>query len=426
MEKIHAKFALDNTSKNLTFIMLLVSCGDGRLRFSTREKVSPTFWDDVKRRTGNSRIDRRLANIETWVQDYFEEKGKEQTRADELRDLLNERLKFKAKSKPSSSTFFPIMEEICQMAEDRKIRHGKGENKPYKEGTIRNWRKTIATIRQFDPTLSIESITKETYGSFLEWAREHETKHIDPEERKLYTDNYIDALIKDWKSMMKWADKKGLSSNTSYKDFLRINEDPEKIDLTEEEIALLKDLELTGSREEIRDRYVMNLYMGLRISDLETLDAKKNIKNGCIVLDYTQKTESSVMLPLHPEVIRIMNKPIYNGKFPKQYNREHVNREIKLIAKEAGITDETEIREIRGGVKIEGKDAMIPRWQLISTHTSRRTAITYYLREGVPVKTLSVLLGVSEKTIMKYYDKRNQDDHLKVFNTIMVFQKKAS
>jgi hypothetical protein len=95
----------------------------------------------------------------------------------------------------------------------------------------------------------------------------------------------------------------------------------------------LKALELTGSQEEIRDRFILNCKMDLRISDMSVFESQAIIKDGNFTIP-NKKTGKAVTVPLTDEYYELQAK--YEGRLPKNYNSVFANREIKKIARLAG------------------------------------------------------------------------------------------
>jgi hypothetical protein len=110
-----------------------------------------------------------------------------------------------------------------------------------------------------------------------------------------------------------------------------------------------------------------------------------------------------IAFPLPSEYYKMLTK--YDGKLPKQYNSVFVNREIKKIARKAGITDQVFMRTTIGG---EPTNKRYEKWELISHHTGRRSAVSLMLKEHDSI-TVESLVGMSPITIRKY-DKRSRTE----------------
>jgi site-specific recombinase XerD len=186
---------------------------------------------------------------------------------------------------------------------------------------------------------------------------------------------------------------------------------PTKPYLNAKEIKMLEELELTGTDEEIRDRYIVNLFTGLRISDMKNLVIDK-VDHNIINFKATQKTGAPVSIPIATPVRKMLNK--YNGQFPPQHNEVYVNRRIKVICKKAGIIKPIELKVSEMSIQLKtrlikegfmnGNEATvkIPKNELITNHTARRSMTTNMLRSGIPINKARKITGMSIKTLERY------------------------
>jgi type IV pilus assembly protein PilB len=122
-----------------------------------------------------------------------------------------------------------------------------------------------------------------------------------------------------------------------------------------------------------------------------------NINNG--FLKYQQdKTSNTVMIPLYHIVESILNKYSYN--LPKPISNQKFNDALREIAKEAKFKD-----GITKHITIAGKKETIflKKWQLVSTHTARRSFATNMFKDDIPTITIMAMTGhKTESSFMKY------------------------
>jgi integrase len=208
---------------------------------------------------------------------------------------------------------------------------------------------------------------------------------------------------------MKHTAKRGLHNNQVYKneDFKQITEDPStQVALTLEEIQALRDVELTGIQDEIRDMFVFNCSNGLRISEMESFNdtAKINEELGIATL-VAKKTDEEIVEDLKEDYFRLKVK--YGGeKLPGLYHRNVINREIKDIPKKANINSLVKVISVKcGQTVVENKE----KWELIKNHTARRTFITHELKYNDAL-TVSALVGITPQTMKESYDVRTKLD----------------
>jgi integrase len=89
----------------------------------------------------------------------------------------------------------------------------------------------------------------------------------------------------------------------------------------------------------------------------------------------------------------------YDYEAPK-LSEQKVNEYIKLISQLAGIESPIEKKEIIGG---ETKIRTVSKFELITTHTARRTAATHmYLRNMLPIDIMKITGHKTESSFLKY------------------------
>jgi len=221
---------------------------------------------------------------------------------------------------------------------------------------------------------------------------------------KNYSPNTIGRHIKNLKTIMKYAKECGLHQNTETdrKKFKTINIEVQNIYLTENEVTKLHELDLSNNKnfEVARDIFLIGCYTAQRFSDFATI-SKKNLltfDNGTKVLTLNQKkTGAQVFIPIRPQLDEILQK--YNYQPPKIFEQQ-VNSRIKDIGKLAKINATTLIDEIRGGMKVTKE---VKKYELIKTHTARRTGCTNMYLAGIPsIDIMKVSGHKTEREFLKY------------------------
>ncbi len=89
-----------------------------------------------------------------------------------------------------------------------------------------------------------------------------------------------------------------------------------------------------------------------------------------------------------------------NNSLPPAISNVNMNKYLKELAKEAGFDEMQQIRVYRGGnVMVEN----VPTYELISTHTARRSFATNVYLMGVPSINIMAITGHrTEKAFLKY------------------------
>lgn len=161
-----------------------------------------------------------------------------------------------------------------------------------------------------------------------------------------------------------------------------------KVYLTEDEIDKIYQLKLTGRKKVVRDIFIVQCYLGQRISDMSLKTAI--IKEEEIEL-IQKKTSQSVTIPLITPIVKeILSE--YNYSFPLNIvtDRVNMNGTIKEIVKEAGINEICNKKEQFGTeIKVIQKE----KWELVTTHTARHSFITNLLIKGHSREQIKKITG---------------------------------
>lgn len=403
-------FILKNAkSTNETLIRLRLLCKDGLFDYSTMQKVVPADWNfTLQRSYTDASVNEELNRFKRLVVAYIELQKSlgNPVLKDKLKqelDISEHRSKKCVEVKPV--TIYSYVEKLAQEAREGKLLTP--QNTIYTEGTIKNWERSSLLLCQYIPDLTYDGVTLEAYYGFINFCNQRN-----------YSPNFIGKTIKDWKRFMELGYFKGWHNNIIHKNprFKKLKEVSYQVYLDTKEIQQLIDLDLSANRYQrvIRDRFVINLYTGFRISDMQTLTTE-NIENGTII-HINQKTNKKVVVPIHPIVQEIINK--YGGSLPKQYSDQVVNREIKKIAQAAGITERVRYTKTEGGRK---KQFIKEKWQMISNHTSRRSMATNLLKKVDTVSAMLVL-GMSSRTL-DGYNKRTPEENAELLKSNNFFQR---
>ena len=175
------------------------------------------------------------------------------------------------------------------------------------------------------------------------------------------------------------------------------------IALTEEEINKLVGLELKGKKAEIRDLFIFQFLTGQRYNAINGKEINKD--NYTIIGD---KTGSSTNIkPLVENDIRLQNiLNRYNYKLPIN-NTTQANATLKELGQLIGMNEEVLCTEMRGG-KLYKYTAK--RWQLLGTHTAKRTFVTTANEKGIDDYTIMAVTGNKSVTTFQRYKRRNNTE----------------
>ncbi len=149
-------------------------------------------------------------------------------------------------------------------------------------------------------------------------------------------------------------------------------------------------LDMKPELDEIRDVFLTGVWTLMRFGDYS--DIKSYNLKGELIKVITKKTSVPVYLPIHKQLKAILAK--YNNKLPNAPSLQTFNRGIKEIGKRAGIDNLEEIKKHVGGKVIK---EIVPRYELIGSHTARRTGATLLYLDNVPKKQIMLLTGHTQE-----------------------------
>jgi len=170
----------------------------------------------------------------------------------------------------------------------------------------------------------------------------------------------------------------------------------EQVVLTADEITLIERYKPKSEKEKwVKAQFLCEYYCLARSSDIQQL-TPENIQ-GDFITYVSQKTMVATTVPMHK------NFPKYFKQRGKTLDRASFNRIIKRICMKCGIDDEVKLF-------YHGKTQVRKKYELVGSHTARRSGATELARRDVPIATISKLMNHTNMLITSRYifaDTRN-------------------
>jgi len=410
------KFFLKDKNSEQTSIVAIIRNKGQRYKIYTVDKVKTLYWNP---NTYRCRLQRE-----------YLEAGAINATLDEWEKLYNEALNYFNRELviPDSKTFKAKVEELVR--EKKKELYGDDIEKEKKEVGLLSWYddmiKTMATIGQ----KNIKS-HKSTRNKLMEFSKGKEIPFaaIDMKWynkfrafliRKNLSKNYIGKLINNVIVVMNDATENEVNTNLKFhsKKFKRESEPIYNIYNTVDELIQLYKFDFSKHErlEKVVDRYLLGCFTGMRYSDYKRIGAG-NIEGNDYVLQDQQKVDGRVKIPLHWIVKRILAK--YDGELPKPISEQKFRDYLKEAAKMAGI-DSLVIKTItKGNEKIT---TTYKKYELMTTHTARRSLATNLYLAHVPLRIIQILLGHKTTTQTLRYIKATVSDEAESMKDNPFFQ----
>ncbi|MCB9214453.1 MAG: site-specific integrase [Candidatus Kapaibacterium sp.] len=209
----------------------------------------------------------------------------------------------------------------------------------------------------------------------------------------------IERNRKTWKTFMKWAYDRGLTTNNYFTRVPKIKPAesiPER--LTREELKAMSDADLSDSPplDNARNLFVLQCCTGVRFGDLQKIVSNPAAyRKGDALQLTTQKTGKVVTIPLLPGAKAILERK----NPPHSISNQKMNKYLKEVAKRAGL-DRTVLIEEEKGKRRTVKTK--PLHDYIRTHDAKRTFVSLMADKGVSREVIRAITGNTNKTLDRY------------------------
>lgn len=202
------------------------------------------------------------------------------------------------------------------------------------------------------------------------------------------------------KTFLNYAKKNGVQVSDKYKDFTIKREPMEVIALTSNEFETLFRLDLSNNKKlsQVRDVFCFGCTTGLRYSDLAQLK-REHIKHDEIRLTVT-KTKQPLTIPLTNYSRAILAKYEPQLKPLPVISNQKMNEYVKQLCKKAGIVEPIEIVRFQGAKRIVN---VYPKYDLVGSHTGRKTFATLSLEKGMSAEQVMAIGGWKDYKSFKRY-----------------------
>ncbi len=369
-----------NSSQGLLFVRVVVN--GTTLEISLKEKVSLSAWNEEK-----GEVDGRVPEAKA-LNNYlknvlFRLREKYRTMIDKGEEVTAQNIK----DSFTGNEREPHEHSLCELMKY----HYELEGEKLSWGTMKNYKTTEEYIKRFiqhkhkSADLYLSQLNHAFIRELESFIRKNPIKAHDRCEG-----NGIMKHLERLKKMIHWGRQLGwltqdpfIDYRLSYKKFKR-----KKLDLTE--LQKIEALSVSGdSLLLVKDLFLFSCYTGLAYADTialtpENLEQDNRGKWWCKI--YRQKSDEFAAIPLLSVAIQYLEKYANHPKsvcagrvFPYVSNQE-VNRNLKIIGNLCGIT------------------------KYMSFHLARHTfATTVTLKNGVPIETVSKMLGHKKISTTQIY-----------------------
>ena len=381
---------------------------DEKLMYATPLKVEPKYWDEKKQRmkVGKSIpvakneeaavLNSAITAIETMLKTLVADSARNGKAV--TKDMLKEKLDVHFdKKKAAAKDFHSFFDYYIDLCDTRMNGRRGGQTVSYK--SKREYARTLYYVTEYEKDrkvhLDFEDIDQNFFDDFVSFLQS----------LNLST-NTIGHKVICIKALMKAATERELNTNMKYQFFRNTSEETEAVALDEKELQKIADCDFSDNPHlgQIRDLFLIGCWTGLRFSDVIRLQSE-HVGETMITIRQ-QKTDNPVKIPIHPVFRRIWDS--YGGQLPLVISNQKFNDHIKTVCQRAGIND-TVLKSItRGGRR---QTTAYEKWQLVSSHTARRSFATNLYRQGFPSIGIMSITGHKTETSFLKYIKVGKTEH---------------
>ena len=385
---------------------------DGKLRFRVRwgknivafnlgYRVDPSKWSTDTQRCKNntthgkkkvaaSVINREIGRYESAAEKLFyqyDQENVEPTKEQFKADFLKEVRGIEPERK-DEKTFYQVFDEFVRDT---------GFKNSWTKATYEKFHALKAHLDEYKNNLSFEDFNEEGLNRFVAYLRDEAGL------RNSTIDNQLGFVR--W--VLRWATAKGYNTIRDFETFRP------KLKKTEHKVVFLDWDELMrvynfqfaqnkGYLERVRDVFCFCCFTSLRYSDVA------NLKWSDVGSDYIQvttiKTNDTVKIELNDYSKGIIDK-YRDANFPNNMvlpviSNQKMNTYLKEMGKVCGLDTPITITYYKGHERI---DEVHPKYELLGTHTGRRTFICNALMLGITPEIVMKWTGHSDYKTMKPY-----------------------
>jgi len=385
------RYTLRSKNTNPSAIMGRLYYDGKEFIFSTKYSINPKNWNQKKNRVSPAErfyedINQFLIEEESRVMELY---GKLRREGVELNNDVIRKHFFEVNNE-SITTLYSHIETIIQQRKEngKKSRDGKDHRLHQYNNAYKRLKEFAAVDYKRD--LNFNDIDLNFYNKYIKWLRNYP-----------YAESTVGREVKVLKRFLNLATIEGINKKMTYKssEFKAPDKQVKHVFLTEEEVNHLFNMQLSGHLEKTRDIFIIGCRTGLRVSDYDRCISDNVENSGLICIDETEKTGESVYIPMHWQVKVILEK--YKG-LPPLISDQKLNTYLKELCKKAEFMQN--VKDTRQGIrKPDDAGEFAPKYELVTTHTARRSCATNMYVAGFDLYFIQGILGHKKiETTIKY------------------------
>lgn len=222
----------------------------------------------------------------------------------------------------------------------------------------------------------------------------------------------VQTVSSQLRTTLEWAARYKAELSPDYAEFDVPNAPKFLISLTPDDVSRIYHFDINTiprkaqylrTLERVRDQFVLQCNLGQRYSDISRLQPMHFKGNTFSIIQ--QKTGNKATVNMdefsidRKTVYEILKKYHYRSPYPRDIS--NFNHYLHELMQYVGFTEVLTYEEKRSGKIIQHSKA---KWQLITSHTARRTFVTINITRGKNIMKLKKCTGhVTTESFEKYY-----------------------
>ncbi|MCI7177240.1 MAG: phage integrase SAM-like domain-containing protein [Candidatus Cryptobacteroides sp.] len=342
--------------------------------------------------------------------------------------------KAREEERKNRMTLFKFIDKYIEEVSNGGRQTANGTN--YSPNTVKSIKQALTQFRNFckwkKKEYDFDDIDMQFYYDYTAYLKKELKDRKGNVVKKAYNVNSVGKCVKELKVVMYTAESEGHHKNDVWKDkrFKGTRIDVDSIYLTKDDLAAIQAADLSKydkGHEWARDIFMAGVWTAQRVSDYNNISkdqiethtkrwiedvpdpehpgqTKPEIRTREIMFINIrqQKTGAKVSIPVSTELKAILEK--YDFQLP-HLEDQVINRYLKDICQCAGLTEEVEIVETTGGTPVRVKK---PKYELVHTHTARRTGATLMYLSGMDVYDIIKITGHTSPVMLRKYIKADK------------------
>lgn len=217
---------------------------------------------------------------------------------------------------------------------------------------------------------------------------------------KNISNNTVGKYVMSLKIFLKYMEKRGIKIDPAYRDYRILSAPVDFVYLTSKELDGLLELDLSArpELERVRDVFVFQCGSGLRYGDIEKI-TWDDIHDNRIEIT-TEKTKQVLKIPLNKYTQWVIKRNEGMEMLLDPPVNQSQNRSLKNLGALMGMFARHKVVKFYG---IKRKEEKRAKWELISTHTARRTFVILALERGMRPEVVMKITGHTKLSTLQRY-----------------------